>query len=133
MKLKSIEEEAADCRAAFKDFPVGGYVLHCHHEIVGETLRGDPENRIAYIISSKPEKEQALRLRLFRPVHEEDLKAYATRHKAYATRNETYIYAVWRKADVALRKEDAALGILIHSQVCVADCPWDGKTIFSGG
>ena len=158
MKLKSIEKEAADCRKAFKGFPVGGYVLHCHHEIIGETLRGDAENRITYIFTQKPEHERALRLRLFRPVPEKELKAYAERkQKAYAERKQKAdaewqkadaewekadaewekedaewkkADAKWKKAYAKWKKEDAALGILIHAHFCTPDCPWNGKTIF---
>ena len=98
MKLKSIEKEAADCRKAFKGFPVGGYVLHCHHEIIGETLCEAAENRIAYILTQKPENERALRLRLFRPVPEKELKADAEWEKADAE---------WEKADAEWEKADA--------------------------
>jgi len=102
IKLNSIAEEAVACRKAFKNFPVGGYVLHCHHEQIGETLTESAENRIAYILSQKPEHEQALRLRLFRPVSEKKLKAYAERQKAYAEWQKAY--AEWQKADAERQK-----------------------------
>jgi hypothetical protein len=114
MKLKSIEEEAADCRKAFEGFPVDGYTLHCHHEIIGETLTGPAEHRIAFILTQKSENERALRLRLFRPIPKEKLEADAE----------------WRKADAEWRKADAAIGVLIHAHFCTPDCPWNGKTIF---
>ena len=65
--LKSIDEEASDCRAAFVGSKVGDLVLHCHHEIVCEVLSEPAGNRIAHILK-KPTAEQALRLRLFRPL-----------------------------------------------------------------
>ena len=68
LKLKSIKLEAAACRKAFKGVPVGSFVLHCHHELLMEKLTQSAEDRIAYILSDKPEHEQALRLRLFRPL-----------------------------------------------------------------
>jgi len=66
--LLSIPEEAALCRAAFAGVKVGAMVQHCHHGWVIEPLTQPPEKRIAYILSDKPIKEQALRLHLFRPV-----------------------------------------------------------------
>jgi uncharacterized membrane protein YqiK len=126
MKLKSIEEEAADCRKAFKGFPIGGYTLHCHHGCVGEILTEEAENRITYILTQKPESERALRLRLFRPVFKEKLeadaegqKAYAEWQKANAERQKAYAerqkadaecqkaYAERRKADAEWQKADA--------------------------
>ena len=64
----------------------------------------NPESRIAYILRRKPEHEQALRLRLFRPALD---AAVATAQKAY-------------NAAVA-----PAHAIECHG------CPWDGKTIFA--
>src|SRR3990167_10761203 len=66
--LKSIEEEAADCRAAFVGAAVGTPVWCCHHERLYEVLEEPAENRIAYILSDKPSFERARRLREFRPV-----------------------------------------------------------------
>jgi hypothetical protein len=77
LKLKSIKLEAAACRKAFKGVPVGSLVLHCHHELLMEKLTEPAEDRIAYILSDKPEHEQALRLRLFRPLTPAS-KTYAT-------------------------------------------------------
>jgi hypothetical protein len=131
VKLHSIEIEAKNCRKAFKNFPSDGFTLHCHHELLGEPLTEPAENRIAYILSDKPEHEQALRLRLFRPITESQLKSckgYTERHKAWAERDRAYAewgkaYAEWRKADAELSKE-------VHDKFCVKDCPWNGKTIF---
>jgi hypothetical protein len=69
LHLGSIEDEVAACRKAFANVKVGALALHCHHEALFETLTEKAENRIAYILSSKPLQEQALRLRLFRPVN----------------------------------------------------------------
>ena len=151
-KLNSVPEEAAACRKAFEGFKVGGFVLHCHHAILGETLTEDAENRITYILSSKSEHERALRLHLFRPVPEKLLKkfkkAYADRQKAYADRQKAdadwqkasadrqKAYADWQKADADWQKAYADwqkayadLVKLVHNKLC-KNCPWDGKTIF---
>ena len=68
LRLGSIEDEASACRKAFEQVHVGAWVIHCHHEILFERLIEPAENRIAFILSSKSENEQALRLRLFRPL-----------------------------------------------------------------
>ena len=119
LKLGSIAAEAAACRKAFAKVKPGAFVLHCHHEILGETLTEPAENRIAYILSSKPEHEQALRLRLFRPVSASH--AYADRQKAAADEQKAY-------AD--RQKAYADLAILVHKKACRSNCPWNGKTIF---
>jgi len=72
--LKTIEEEAADCRAAFAlaGSKVGDMVNFCHHEVPIEALMEPAENRIKYILENKYEYEQPLRLRMFRPCKGED-------------------------------------------------------------
>ena len=93
--LKSIEEEAADCRKAFEGVTVGTLVLHCHHEVLSEALSEPAEHRIAYILDHKPKDEQALRLRLFRPVSQDVINRNADRQKAYADWQKAY--ADWQK------------------------------------
>ena len=76
LKLKSIAEEANACWKAFKNIAIGSNVVHCHHSREYETLEEPAENRISYILSNKPKREQALRLRLFRPVKGSALAEY---------------------------------------------------------
>jgi hypothetical protein len=115
-KLGSIADEAALCRKAFAKVKVGAFTLHCHHEVLGETLTEDAEDRISYILSTKPEHEQALRLRLFRPASQIQLKkfnkAYADWQKAYADWQKAdadwqKAYADWQKEDADRQKADA--------------------------
>ena len=153
--LKSIQEEAADCRKAFEGVEVGALVLHCHHETLAEPLSEPADHRIEYILKRKPEHEQSLRLRLFRPVSQEVINRNADWRKAYADWRKAYAdwqkadadwqkaYADWQKANADWQKANAdrqkadadrqkvgdELGALIHFDVC-KDCPWDGKTIF---
>src|SRR5208282_5140256 len=98
--LKTIEEEALECRTAFSNTHIGDFVLHCHHERLLERLTEPAENRIAYILSYKHKDEQALRLRLFRPLlinpSPELVKARATREKAYTEWDKAR--AEWNKA-----------------------------------
>ena len=62
LELKSIADEAADCRNAFEGVEVGALVYLCHHEKLFEKLAEPAENRITYILSYKPLDQQALRL-----------------------------------------------------------------------
>ena len=68
LPLQSIEQEAADCRKAFANSKIGDPVWLCHHSQLFEVLTEPAEERISYILSYKPETEQALRLREFRPM-----------------------------------------------------------------
>ena len=105
--LRSILDEALACRKAFACVGVGTWVMHCHHEVLFEKLTEPAENRIAYILSEKPEHEQALRLRLFRPISK----------------------TVGKKLDPLYADYRAKLATL-HAKNCIAGCPWNGKTIF---
>ena len=98
MNLKSVGEEAADCRAAFEGVAVGSLVVHCHHEVLAELLSFPAERRINYILTSKNRNEQALRLRLFRPVEESILRGIPKLGEAIAE---------WRKAKAELGKANA--------------------------
>ena len=103
MKLGTIAQEEAACRAAWKNSKATS-AWHCHHETLAEALTEPAENRIDYILSYKPANEQALRLRLLRPVKSPSV---APARKAY----------------------DEAIASA-HAKEC-PDCPWDGRTIFA--
>jgi hypothetical protein len=116
--LKSIEEEAADCRAAFagRDYVPGGpmvLVAHLHHEIEYEPLTEPIENRIEYILIGKAQHERALRLHVMRPIPS-DFVFSEEMQKADAD---------WQKADADWQHQ--------HSDIChVPDCPWERKDDF---
>ncbi len=129
LRLGSIEDEASACRKAFEQVHVGAWVIHCHHEILFERLIEPAKNRIAFILSSKSENEQALRLRLFRPLPQTVVKKIAPPFAFYV--------AKWASLDAAYEAKLAPLDaaykakrVLIHRETCIAGCPWDGKTIF---
>jgi hypothetical protein len=143
--LNSIAEEAAACRAAFRGVPVGALIVHCHHEPLFEFLSEPAENRIAYILHSKSQHEQALRLRLFRPVNIKLLpkkwqEAYAKWQEAYAKWQEANAKlqeanaklqeanAKWQEANAKLQEAETNK---LHARIC-KNCPWDEKrkTIF---
>ncbi len=112
LKLKSIAEEANACRKAFKNIAIGSNVVHCHHSREYETLEEPAENRISYILSNKPKGEQALRLRLFRPVKGSALAEYE------------------KVTGPALAEYEKVKGSA-HSLICkTKGCTWNGVNIF---
>lgn len=128
MQLKSVKEEAADCRAAFKGSHIGDVAFHIHHRILGEHLDEPAANRIAYIIKYKPAEEQPVRLRCFRPIPQSKLpvkikKAIEAYRNAKAASNARYcagesinaLLRVWLQTN--------------HSRLCHKDCPWNGTEI----
>lgn len=100
INLKSIDEEAADCRAAWAAVPGAVAGLHIHHEVVAEELNEPIENRIDYILTQKPKHERALRLRLMRPISA----------------------PAWAEYERVTKDT--------HDTICVEGCPFDGRTIF---
>ena len=156
MKLKSISEEAEACRAAFKNSAVGDMVVHCHHEILYEKLSEPAEKRIAYILKEKHAEEQALRLRLFRPVQGQARAEYenvqgqalAEYRKVEGQALEEYenvqgpawaeyekvkgpAFAEYRKVEGQAWAEYKKVEGQAHKLICVKGCPWDGNTIFA--
>jgi len=101
--LKSIEEEAKDCRAACAHLKVGEWAWLVHHEILAEPLTEPIENRIKWILENKTD-DVALRLRLLRPlVEDEAMRSDAELNKAIDEYNkvsaEYYkVRAEWSKA-----------------------------------
>jgi len=123
--LKSVEEEAADCRARCAGMKVGDLILHCHHKVLFENLIEPVENRINYILRSKSDNP-ALRLRLMGPpIIDADVKADAEWDKADAEWNKAR--AEWDKADAELSKAYEPHYVRLYP-----DSPWNGKTIFAG-
>jgi hypothetical protein len=138
--MKTIEEEAAACRAAFVGVPVGAPVLHCHHDALVAVLFESAENRINYILHDKPQTEQALRLRLFRPIppgslgaewvkaHAELVKADAEWDKAHAELDKAdaewvKAHAEWDKAHAELDKAQAEW-LKAHAEWLKAQAEW---------
>ena len=154
-ELGTIGEEAVACREAFKGVEVGSPVWLCHHETFIELLEEPVENRINYILMSKPPGEQARRLREFRPVlgslpdelnkaraeldkaRAECDKADAEWDKAYAEWDRAYAEldkarAEWDKARVEWVKAYAEYMpelTFLHFSEC-PDTAWNGRSIF---
>lgn len=120
-----------------------------------ELLTDTIENRITYIKKEKPKREQAMRLRLLKPVKgklpAKILTAYVTYEKACAACEKatvaafaggartftaaacTQIGAAYTKARAAFAKAFKKHFVEIeelHAEECPG-CPWDGKTIFA--
>ena len=141
LRLGSIADEASACRKAFEHVEIGTWVLHCHHEMLFETLTEPAKNRIAFILSSKPEHEQALRLRLFRPlpqtVGEELAPLVADYNAKLASLYADYkakrapLYADYEAKRAPLLADYRAKCALLHRKNCIVGCPWDGITIFT--
>lgn len=144
MILKSIEEEAADCRAAWAAVPGATAGLHIHHDTVMEPLRETIENRIAYIQRHKPKEEQAIRLRAMRPISAQvwleyqrierpALEEYERITQPALAEYKRIKQPAWEEY---LRITQPAwaeyLRIMreVHDAYCTADCPWDGRTLF---
>lgn len=123
LELGSIKKEAAACSKAFKGSKVGDWAVHVHHGAgCVEQLAEPPGRRIAYILSDKPLAEQALRLRLFRPVKEKKARDCLAKLDMLTTK-------YYAKLDT-LTADYNAKRALLHLQVCVKGCPWDGETLF---
>lgn len=139
-ELGTIEQEATDCRKAFEDVTVGAPVWCCHHEGLCELLREPAEKRIKYILSEKDIKEQARRLREFRPM--KGVEAYADYHAKRAPLNADY-HAKYTLLDTDYHAKRALLDTdylakrapldaemqALHTAE-YPDNTWDGNSIF---
>ena len=158
MKLQSIAKEAATCRAAWAAMPDATAGAHIHHEVAAEKLTEPIEARIAYILRVKPKQEQALRLRLMRPLTASALgeyqkvtaSAWAEYEKVTASAWAEYqkvmasALAEYQKVEASARAEyqkvtasawaeyDKVMASA-HLALCsTPDCPWAGGSIFGG-
>ena len=114
MNLLTIAEEAAACRAAWAAMPGATAGAHIHHETVAEKLTEPIEARIAHILAEKPRGEQALRLRLMRPI-------------------EAPAWAEYEKVVAAARTKYQKVVAAAHARLCPTPvCPWAGESIFGG-
>jgi hypothetical protein len=139
---QEIQQELAACRAAWAAQPDAKFGWCIHHEIELELLTETIENRINYILTDKPKREQALRFLNMRPfsvVPAELDKAGAELDKAGAEWRKASAEWRWRKASAELDKASAE-----WNKACakwdgkeaahLADVPshtWNGTSIFS--
>src|SRR5665213_134593 len=156
IKLKSIKAEAEACRKAWKGLEVGTDSVHNHHEVLTEKLTSSATDRINYILTDKPLPEQALRLRLFRPVTRQawakyqkvTRQAWAKYQKVTGPAWAKYqkvtgpawakyqkvtgpARAEYQKVTGQARAEYQKVTRQAHNIICKEkNCPWDGKTIF---
>ena len=132
--LKSIPEEAVDCRAAWAAAPGATHGAHIHHEVACEALTEPIENRIAYILAEKPEHERALRLRLMRPTTAVALAAYQSAVAGALAAYQSAVagpLAAYQSAKAGAWAAYQSAVAVAHRFVCsVKGCPFDGLTIF---
>ena len=147
---EEIQKELTDCRAAFEANPTAKSAWCCHHEQLWELLTESYKNRIAYILDHKPEAEQAVRLRNFRPCSQHDVvldidakywaerdaitaKCWAERDaitaKYWAERGAVYA-KYWAERDALDAKYWAEL--MAYYKADVPQGTWNGKSIFGG-
>ena len=138
-KIQNIETELTACQEAWNNNKDAKWTWCCHHSIRFEELTEPLENRIAYILTKKPENERAIRLHNFRPVRielpKELKKARVELNKTCAEFNK--VRAEWNKACAEFNKAsaewDKACAELINSNLHDQDWPdntWNGKDIF---
>ena len=145
LALATIAEEAAACRAAFAARPRARYAAHVHHDQAAEPLDYPIENRIVCILVGKPRAEQALRLHCLRPITVRQWRHYDAAVRAARDPYDAAVRAARDAYDAAERPAQAAYDAAVrpaqtaydatvraaHDAMCaVAECPWDGKTIF---
>ena len=137
-KLKSVEEERADCVARFKDVPVGAWVWCCHHMKLIEKLTEPASARIDYILREKSTNEVARRLFEFRPVIGELPSEFVETHEVFEKASEAFekaseaywkaSEAYWKAREKASEKARETLRYLHAAEV--PGTTWDGQTIF---
>jgi len=136
------------------------FAWHIHHDLLVEPLTNNIEQRREFIRQYKPKHEQALRLRLLKPVKGqlpaevvEAGKAWLASGQAYDDATARWIFAMdhapedaraaydelCRTATISANKWCEYVEALkrhakeveaLHRQECPG-CPWNGRTIFS--
>ena len=81
--MRTIEQAEKDCRAAWAAQPEATQGWCIHHGQESEALSEPIVNRIAYILSEKPKREQVTRLDNMRPMSAASVAIVAPARKAY--------------------------------------------------
>ena len=81
--MRTIEQAEKDCRAAWAAQPEATQGWCIHHRQEWEALSEPIVNRIAYILSEKPKREQVTRLDNMRPMSAASAVIVAPARKAY--------------------------------------------------
>ena len=148
--MRTIEQAEKDCRAAWAAQPEATQGWCIHHRQEWEALSEPIVNRIAYILSEKPKREQVTRLDNMRPMSAASAVIVAPARKAYrdaiATAAKAYTKAkaaAWKAYDEAMaaawKAHDEAIAPAwrayndAKATAHRADVPthtWNGKSIF---
>ena len=113
-----------------------GWYWHVHHDRIVEQLTAPVQERIDYIKKNKPKDEIETRLRLLKPVKDQNAVVAARKayHEAVAAARKAYDEAMApaRKAyDEAVAPARKAYDEAVksaHAKEC-PECPWNGRTI----
>jgi len=151
LRLKSIRAEEKACRIAWSRSRGAELGAHVHHNAAFEQLSDPYQDRMDYILAFKPERERALRLRLFRPVPSAALtpelrviqrKIQALERKITAVVDQPFWISGVKFEDLCdrlrtIRSEMSASALSLpvreyHDRFCAlgARCPWNGRSIF---
>ena len=123
MKLLSIDQEEALCRAAFLAHPEAIFAwCRGHLSLIDPLSPQGWEGRITDILTIKPKRERARRLHEFRPVKRPLPEAYV-RAQAEVDRARAEYNRAWAEAMPLLEA--------LHRAEC-PDSAWDGVSIFGG-
>ena len=131
MKLLSIDQEEALCRAAFEAHPEATFAwCRGHLSLIDPLSPQGWEGRITTILTVKPKREQARRLHEFRPVIGE-LPEALVRARAEVDRARAEVDRARAEYD---RAGTEAMPLLetLHRAEC-PDSAWDGVSIFGKG
>ena len=101
--MRTIEQAEKDCRAAWAAQPEATQGWCIHHRQEWEALSEPIVNRIAYILSEKPKREQVTRLDNMRPMSAASAVIVAPAWKAYREAKAA-AWKAYTKAMAAARK-----------------------------
>lgn len=141
-----IRKAAKNCRKAWAGHPEAKWAWCCHHFVRLEPIDGSPEERIRYILTKKPRREQVVRLNNFRPVLFqpseilcETWNKFKRTQDCYAALfmfppiQYVYYLQVGREATETYIKAVSSPDIDEAHRRDVPDHTWNGKSIFLDG
>lgn len=108
-------KETIDERAArlAKGWPEDHPYWHAYHNVIAAVIVS-PRFRVYTILTAKPRRERETRLKLLKPIEDEDVIKWVREQ-----------HDMWN----ALSKPPHIV-LDAHEKECCDDCPWDGTTIF---
>ena len=124
-----IDQAEQRCREAFANIPINHPAWCCHHKLHCELLKKPAENRIAYILSNKPENERVVRLNNFRPFKNAQVYAdYQAKRNVLEADYGAKCAPLY--ADYNTKRDALDVELSVTHKVEWPDTTWNGKTIF---